>query len=69
MAKQGEDMNEERKIAKSEAAFLKLVGIGPELADFVTELIAKPENIYSIPIERRRELENQVDAILSSFEH
>jgi hypothetical protein len=44
-----------------------LAGIGPELAEFVTELFAKPESFYSIPIEMRSELENQMDAILSSF--
>jgi hypothetical protein len=67
MAKQGKDMNEERKNARSKAVFLKLAGIGPELAEFVTELFAKPESFYSIPIEMRSELENQMDAILSSF--
>jgi hypothetical protein len=27
----------------------------------------KPETFFSIPFERRREIENQMDAILSSF--
>jgi len=65
--KNGEDMNEERKRARSKADFIRLAGIGPELAEFVTEFVEKPEIFYSMPFERRREIENQMDAILSSF--
>lgn len=68
MAKHGEDMNEERKSARSKDDFIRLAGIGPELAEFVTEFIGKPEIFFSMPFERRREIENQMDAILSSFE-
>jgi hypothetical protein len=32
-------MNEERKRARSKADFNRLAGIGPELAEFVTEFI------------------------------
>jgi hypothetical protein len=60
-------MNEERRRARSKADFIRLAGIEPELAEFVTEFIEKPEIFYSIPVERRREIENQMDAILSSF--
>jgi hypothetical protein len=68
MAKRGEDMNGERKSAGSKADFIGLAGIGPELAEFVIEFIEKPEIFFSLPFERRREIENQMDAILSSFE-
>jgi hypothetical protein len=67
MAKNGEDINDERKSAKSRAEFIGMAGIGPELAEFVTEFIEKPEIFYSMPIERRREIENQMDAVLFSF--
>jgi hypothetical protein len=67
MAKHGEDINEDRKSANSRAEFIKMAGIGPELAEFVTEFIEKPDIFYSMPIERRCEIENQMDAILSSF--
>jgi hypothetical protein len=60
-------MNEERKSARSKADFIRLAGIGPEIAEFVTEFIEKPEIFYSIPVERRREIENQMDAVLLSF--
>jgi hypothetical protein len=68
MAKQGEDMNEDRKIARSKAEFIRLTGIGLELAEFVTEFDEKPDNFISMPFEMRCEIETQMDAILSSFE-
>jgi hypothetical protein len=67
LAKHGEDMNEERKSTKRKADSIRLSGIGPELAEFVTEFIEMPENFSSLTFERRREFENQMDAILSSF--
>jgi len=60
-------MNEDRNSARSKAEFIRLSGIGPELAEFVTEFIENPEKFFSMPFERRREIENQMDAILSSF--
>jgi hypothetical protein len=68
MAKHGEDMHAERKRDRSRADFIRMAGIGPELAEFVTEFIEAPEIFFSMPFERRREIENQMDAILSSFE-
>ncbi len=69
MAKHCEDMNEETKSARSKADFIRLSGIGPDLAEFVTEFIEKPENFISMTLEKRREIENEMDAILSSFGH
>jgi hypothetical protein len=60
-------MNTERRIASSRSDFMRLAGIKPELAEFVTEFVEKPENFASISFEKRREIENQMDAILSSF--
>ena len=45
-----------------------MAGIGPELAEFLTEFVERPDRFYSIPFERRREIENQMDAVLLSFE-
>jgi len=42
-----------------------LAGIGPELAEFVIEFIEKPEIFFSMSFERRYEIENQMDTILS----
>jgi hypothetical protein len=60
-------MNDERKSAGSKSDFIMSAGIEPELAEFVIEFLEKPEIFFSMPIERRREIENQMDAILSSF--
>jgi hypothetical protein len=61
-------MDEETKCASSKADFIRLAGIGTELAEFVIEFIEKPEIFFSMSLERRDEIENQMDAILSSFE-
>ena len=62
-----EDNNEERKSDRSRDDFIRMSGIGPDLAEFVTDFIEKPGIFYSMPFERRREIENQMDAVLSSF--
>jgi len=67
MAHHAEDINDEKKSARSKADFIRLAGIGPELAEFVTEFVEKPDNFYSMPFERRREIENQMDAIIATF--
>jgi hypothetical protein len=67
IGKEGDGMNDERKSAGSKADFIMLAGIGPELAEFVIEFLEKPEIFFLMPFERRREIENQMDAILSSF--
>jgi len=67
MEKPGEDMNNQRKTAMSKTDFIRLAGIGPELAEFVNEFIEKPEIFFSMSFERRREIENQMDAIITSF--
>jgi len=68
VAKGGEDMNQEIKNSSSKADFMRLTGFGPELAEFVIEFVEKPEMLFSMSFERRYEIENQMDAILSSFE-
>lgn len=67
MAERGNDMSEVRKSAKSKAEFLRLAGIGPELAEFVTDFVGQAEAFWSISLERRREIENKMDVILSLF--
>jgi hypothetical protein len=67
MANRGEDINDEKKSAESRADFIRLAGIGPELAEFLTEFVEKPDRFHSMPFERRREIETQMDAIIASF--
>jgi hypothetical protein len=67
MQKPGEDLSDQEKTAMSKVDFIGLAGIGPELAEFVTEFIERPETFFSVSFEKRCEIENQMDAILSSF--
>ncbi len=67
MANYAEDIDGENKSARSKADFIRLAGIGAELAEFLTEFVEKPDHFYSIPFEKRREIENQMDAVLLSF--
>jgi hypothetical protein len=67
MQKPGEDLSDQGKTAMSKNDFIGLAGIGPELAEFVTEFIERPETFFSVSFEKRCEIENQMDAILSSF--
>ena len=60
-------MSEEAINARSKDDFIRLAGIGPELAAFVTEFVEKPDDLASIPFKKLRDLENQIDTILSSF--
>lgn len=68
MAKASEDMNDQGKTALSRADFIRLAGIGLELAGFVADFVERPEIFFSMSFEKRCELENQMDAVLSSFE-
>jgi len=61
-------MNEESRNGSSKDEVMRWAGIGPELVEFVMEVVEKPEILFSMSSERRREIENQMDAILSSFE-
>jgi len=65
--KHGEGMKEKRKAVRSKADFLRWAGIGPELVEFVTGFIERPECFYTMPLEKRREIENQMDAVLSGL--
>jgi hypothetical protein len=59
--------SEDRKSTMSKADFVRSAGIGPELGEFVTNFVEKPEIFFSMPLERRREIESQMDAVLSLF--
>lgn len=62
-------MHRDRKYAKSIDDFMELCGIGPGLVEFVDEFIQSPERYLSMTPEKRRDIENQMDAITSAFEH
>jgi len=60
--------NEERRRARSKADFIRRIGIGPDLATFLTDFTEMPDILFSLPLDRYREIEYQMDTILSSFE-
>ncbi len=64
MEKNGREMNGERRSARSKANFIRRAGIGPELAEFVTAFVENPGSFDAMPLEKRRDIENQMDAIL-----
>jgi len=68
MTKASEDMNDQGKTALSKVDFIRSAGIGPELAEFVAKFVERPEIFFSMSFEKRCEIENQMDAVLSSFE-
>jgi hypothetical protein len=61
-------MNKKLNNARSKAEFMRLADIGPELAEFLTEFAEKPDHFISMPFEKLRKMESQMDAILSSLE-
>ena len=68
MIKRGKSTNDHGKPSKSMADFIRLAGIGPELAEFVNDFTERPEIFFSMSIKRRREIENQMDAVIATFE-
>jgi hypothetical protein len=67
MRQAGEDMNQTGKSAESRTDFIALSGIGTELADFLEAFVQSPERYIALTVEERREIEDRMDAILSSF--
>jgi hypothetical protein len=59
--------NEERRRAKSKADFIRRIGLGPDLATFLTDFTERPEIIFSLPSDRYHEIESQMDVILYSL--
>lgn len=67
MANYRETINNEKMSARSKDEFLQSIGIGAELAVFVTKFLEKPDHYFSISFEERREIENKIDAVIASF--
>ena len=61
------DKKEESRPAKSKADVIRRIGIGPDLARFLTDFTERPEILSSLPSDRYREFESQMDAIFSSL--
>ena len=57
----------ENRPAESKPEFIRRIGIGPDLAMFLTDFSQKPEILFSLSLDRRRELESQMNPILYSL--
>ena len=67
MENHGTNKNEERRRAESKADFIRRIGIGPDLATFLADFTERPEIIFSLPSDRYRKIESQMDVILYSL--
>ena len=67
MESSDEKKNKERMRPGTKADFIVQIGIEPDLAMFLNEFTERPEIFFSLSLDRYREIESQMDAILSSF--
>jgi len=67
MGKNDQYKKEERRRPRSKADFIRQIGIGPDLAKFLTDFTEKPEILFSLSSDRCQEIEYQMDDILSLF--
>ena len=59
--------NEETRRAKSKADFIRRIGLESDLVTFLNEFAERPEIFFSLSLDRYREIESQMDAILYSL--
>ena len=67
MKSSGKAKKSAKKRPESKENFIRQIGIGPDLARFLTDFTERPEIISSLSSDRYREIESQMDAILSSL--
>lgn len=61
------DLNGAKRRAGSKTEFIRSIGIEPDLAKFLTDFAEKPEDFVSMSSDRYREIESQMDAVISSL--
>jgi hypothetical protein len=67
MQSSDEDENKERMTPGTKADFIRRIGIEPDLATFLNEFTERPEIFFSLSLDRCREIDSKMDAILSSL--
>ena len=67
MESSDEDENKERMRPGTKADFIRRIGIEPDLATFLNEFTERPEIFFSLSLDRCRDIESQMDEILSSL--
>ena len=51
----------------TKAEFYQFAGITPELEEFISNFVGKPEILDSLSQEKQQEIEAQMDAVLALF--
>lgn len=67
MGSSDEDEKTEKMRPGTKADFIRRIGIEPDLVTFLNEFTERPEVFLSLSLDRCREIESQMDAVLSSL--
>jgi hypothetical protein len=67
MASYSEVWSEATVKPTAKAEFFRIAGITPELEGFITEFVRNPEILDSLSLEKQREIEDRMDAVLALF--
>jgi hypothetical protein len=55
------------KSTSTQRNFMKMTGLSPELANFLTNFMGNPEILFSMSDKKKSDIESQMDAILSKM--
>jgi hypothetical protein len=55
------------KSTSTQRDFMKMTGLSPELANFLTNFMGNPEVLFSMSDKKKSDIESQMDAILSKM--
>jgi hypothetical protein len=55
------------KSTSSQRDLMKMTGLSPELANFLTNFMGNPEILFSMSDKKKNDIESQMDAILSKI--
>jgi hypothetical protein len=67
MASYNEVWSEMTRKPTARSEFFQIAGITFELEEFITEFVRSPEILDSLSLEKQREIEDQMDAVLALF--
>lgn len=67
MESSDEDEKAERKRLGTKADFIRRIGMEPDLVTFLNEFTERPEIFFTLSLGKYREIDSQMDAILSSL--
>ena len=67
MATYDKPWSETAREPTTKAEFYQFAGITPELEEFISNFVGKPEILDSLSQEKQQEIEAQMDAVLALF--